>query len=99
MLTEDSDGEGGVTLTWRGARSRAWRGPASNSTEPAFPSVISGVHFEADGTADIKLWTASRTRIEAVFAQIELIKIRPALNTTVENALVERMPDRPGRRA
>jgi hypothetical protein len=52
--------------------------------------VISGVHLEANGTADVKLEQASRTRIEGVFAN-KLIEIRKALNTTVENALVERI--------
>ena len=48
------------------------------------------MHFEANGTADIKLEQASRTRIEGVFAT-KLIEIKKALNTTVENALVERI--------
>ena len=88
MLIEDSNSEGSVTLVGGTIEGVARTGLELHGT--GLPSVISGVHFEANGTADIKLEQASRTRIEGVFAT-KLIEIKKALNTTVENALVERI--------
>jgi hypothetical protein len=88
MLVEDPNSEGSVTILGGTIEGVARTGLELRGT--GLPSVISGVHFEANGTADIKLEEASRTRIESVFAT-KLIEIRKALNTTVENALVEKI--------
>lgn len=55
------------------------------------PSVINGVHFEANGLGDIQLQQASRVRVQSVYAT-KLIEISAvSRNNTVAESLVERI--------
>lgn len=88
MLIEDTNSEGSVTVVGGTIEGVAKVGLELRGT--GLPSVITGLHLEANGTADIRLEEASRVRIEGVFAT-KLIEVKKALNTTIENALVEKI--------
>jgi hypothetical protein len=88
IVLSDTNGEGSLAVY--GGTIEGVAGVGVSLRRTGLPSVISGVHMEANGTADIRLERTMHARIEGVFAT-RLVELAGALNTTVENALVERV--------
>lgn len=86
---EDEGGEGSVYIY--GGAIEGVSEVGLSLRKAGLPSVISGVHFEANRTADIELDQAFATRIEGVLATGNVIVGGKSLNTTIGNALIDRL--------
>ena len=83
---EDEGGEGSLHVY--GGTIEGVSGVGLSLHKAGLPSVISGVHFEANGIADIELDQAYATRIEGVFATGKIMLGKTTLNTTIANGLI-----------
>ena len=83
---EDAGGEGSLYVF--GGSIEGVANVGLGLRKAGLPTVISGMHFEGNGTADIDLDQAFATRIEGVFATKKIRLGKTTLNTTIANGLV-----------
>ena len=83
----DNHGEGSLNIT--GGTIEGVSGIALKLDGATLPSAITGVHFEANGTADVVLQAAFNVRISAIVSDKEINLLGDTRNVTISDSMAQ----------